>query len=81
MNKTESLEIQSRKSYNIRIPNYKKQKVHIDYILKNPVDDCVYSSLVICRVWLKGRKRFEHFCFLYFELAIYNDWEYELKEQ
>jgi len=73
------LEIEAGKTYNIRTPlSYKKSKVHVDYILDNPTEPgAQYCTLIVYRIWLFRKRRWEHQCHPYYVLAIPNEWRYD----
>lgn len=78
----EKLEIEAGKNYKISTPNhFRKTKVHIDYILKNPINKHKYASLIVYRIWVKHKGWFNYYCECYYTLAIFNDWKYMPTEQ
>lgn len=72
------LMIEAGKSYNLRHPNGvgKYDKLHIDYILDNPTNSHWSHKLIVCRYWGKHKQRWFYYTYLYFSMAIYNDWYY-----
>ncbi len=77
----EELKIKAGKSYNIVTPRNqcKPSKVHIDYILNNPKGSNWDDKLIIFRTW--NRKRWIFYCYEYWILAIYNEWEWNKKKE
>lgn len=78
------MKIKAGKSYQIKIPNFgfTKRKVHIDYILDNPVcPDCIDEfKIIVYRTWHKRKHYWVIECCRYYTLCMYNDWEYNKKE-
>ncbi len=70
------MKIEENKSYNLSIPSYSDIKVHIDYILENKKDDRKSRTLIVLRYWVNTKNAWVYQTFEYFELAIYNDWNY-----
>lgn len=74
------MDLQAGKKYKMRTRHfYKPTKVHIDYVLDNPEDKTVHDArLIVYRVWNKYRRSFHYGVEMYWQLAISNDWEYNL---
>lgn len=74
-----NLEIEAGKSYKLYHPNGSGygEKLHIDYILENPLNGRSSMQLIVCRHWNKNRKRWYYYTYQYYRLAIYNGWEYK----
>lgn len=76
-----NFQIEPGKSYHLRTPDFWDKKVHIDYIIKNPTEPELWQlNLVIYRIWLFRKKRWEHRCDPYYVLAIYNKWDYNERD-
>lgn len=77
------MEIKAGKTYNIfdKHGSGVKRKVHIDFILNNPTIEADWQhiddyKLVVYRVWLKYKRRWQFYVDPYYILCIYNDWKY-----
>lgn len=71
------MEVKSGRKYYLKLSGYKKRLFHIDYILENPTDRKISGSLIILRTWNRFKRQWIHISIPYWELAIFNDWNYE----
>jgi hypothetical protein len=71
------LKVAPGRSFKLRHPGtFEIVKLHVDFVLDNPTSDLCYNKLVVCRRWLKHKKRWSYDVFPYYVLAIHNDWKY-----
>lgn len=72
------MEIEAGKSYHLRTSNSNGiAKVHISYILDNPVNSHPDAKLIVYRVWIKHKRYWKNYVDPYYVFCIYNDWKYD----
>jgi hypothetical protein len=77
-----NINIKPGKSYKLSVPDYccDPIKVHIDYILKNPISDLKEDNLIVLRYWVKHKKTWRHKVYEYWHLHLYNDGKFGSKK-
>lgn len=81
--KTKAIVLETGKSYHIYIPNGQGlKKVHIDAVLKNkaysPRPEMIDNAedMIVYRFWSKTKFRWYWEVKSYWEICLFNDWEY-----
>lgn len=70
-------EIKDGESAKIKLPaigTRKAVRCHFSGPVKNPVDENPDNTLIILRYWITKKQRWDFKIYLYWELALWNDW-------
>lgn len=66
--------MEANQKYKFKIPNGqgKDWLCHIDYLLEDKIDPAIQNTLVVFRIWLKHKNRWEFIVLPAWELYLYN---------